>query len=186
MNLQWYQTEEELRASENGSELLKEDPKAPGGFRAPREGEVFRNALLASTLRLLAENGKAGFYEGPVAEAIIQTTEKRGGFHTAEDLIDHARRGSEIGEAISLKLGELVSSEQGNTGRVNGLELWEHAPNGQGIVALISLGLLQRLVESGKLPKLTHLKHNSAKYLITPDRFPIITKANSCLDTYTL
>jgi gamma-glutamyltranspeptidase/glutathione hydrolase len=133
---------------------------------------VFKSPLLAATLRQLAEKGKAGFYEGPVAKAIIQATGKRGGFHTAEDLSDHAQRGSDIGEALSLKLGELVSPEHGDANGVHGLELWEHAPNGQGIVALISLGLLQRLVETGKLPKLAQLGHNSAKYSTTPLRIP--------------
>ena len=41
----------------------------PGG-RAPQAGAVFRNPDLARTYERLARDGRAAFYEGPVAEAI--------------------------------------------------------------------------------------------------------------------
>jgi gamma-glutamyltranspeptidase/glutathione hydrolase len=65
--IQWKTGESLLKNSRAGSELLFD------GYRAPQAGEVFRNAGLARTLRLLAERGKAGFYEGPVADAIVSS-----------------------------------------------------------------------------------------------------------------
>ena len=41
------------------------------------------------TFRLLAEHGKKGFYEGPVAEAIVKAVNSRGGVFTLEDLKAH-------------------------------------------------------------------------------------------------
>ncbi|KAI5290021.1 hypothetical protein KEM55_008683, partial [Ascosphaera atra] len=42
--------------------------------------------------------------------------------------------------------------------------VWEHPPNGQGIVALIALGVLQELAREGKIG-FTHDQHNSVPYL---------------------
>lgn len=144
---------------------MKPDPQIPDGCRAPREGEIVHSPLLASTFRQLAAHGKAGFYEGAVAQAIIDALKSRGGFHTLEDLKYHGSHGSDINEAISLQLGKPVSDQKGaNT--INGIQLWESPPNGQGIVALMSLGIIQHLEESGKIPKLTELEHNSAEYVL--------------------
>jgi gamma-glutamyltranspeptidase / glutathione hydrolase len=44
----------------------------------------------ARVLRLIAERGRAGFYEGDVADAIIRTVKNDGGFLTHEDLRSYA------------------------------------------------------------------------------------------------
>src|SRR5207245_116007 len=59
----------------------------PGG-RPPRPGEVFRNPALAGSLRLIAQHGHAGFYEGRTAEAILSISRERGGTLAADDLRD--------------------------------------------------------------------------------------------------
>lgn len=46
-----------------------------------------------------------------------------------------------------------------------GVELWEHPPNGQGIVALMALGIIQELETQGKIPKFTPEEHNSTLYI---------------------
>src|SRR4030095_12145730 len=46
----------------------------PGG-RAPNSGEVFKNPALAGTMRLIAEKGTAGFYEGKTAEEILAVSQ---------------------------------------------------------------------------------------------------------------
>ena len=43
--------------------------------------------------------------------------------------------------------------------------MWEHPPNGQGIVALMALGILQEIVRAGKIPRFTEKQHNSIQYL---------------------
>lgn len=50
--------------------MLIKDP-ATGKFHAPAPGEVFKNPTLAATLRAVAEQGKKGFYEGRVGQAVV-------------------------------------------------------------------------------------------------------------------
>src|SRR6185503_11984549 len=65
----------------NWTDKLSGEPLAaetfmPGG-RPPRAGELFRNRQLANTLRLIAKNGPAGFYEGKTAEAIVAISREK-------------------------------------------------------------------------------------------------------------
>ncbi|PMD44350.1 putative gamma-glutamyltransferase ywrD [Hyaloscypha variabilis F] len=162
-----------LPASPNYSELLK---KTPDGFRGPNPGELFRNKPLATTFRALAKEGKKGFYTGRIAEAIIKVTKDRGGFLELEDLEYHLEKGSEPVDPISYVFkgqgyvkthGDFVdgSSGQGTNEDNHGLEIWEHPPNGQGIVALMALGIFEALEEAGKIPHFTPSQHNSTQYL---------------------
>ncbi len=57
----------------------------PGG-QAPAEGSRFRNPDLAQTLRLIAQRGPAGFYQGRTAELIEREMTANGGIITQEDL----------------------------------------------------------------------------------------------------
>ena len=82
----WHQGEGQLRNGPHAKELMVQDG---GAFRAPRGGEVFRNTNLASVLERVGEHGKAGFYEGPVAEAIVAVLNDLGGCMTLEDLATH-------------------------------------------------------------------------------------------------
>ncbi len=50
------------------------------------EGELFVQPDLARTLQLIKEKGKAGFYEGSVAEMIVAEVNRNGGVFTFEDL----------------------------------------------------------------------------------------------------
>ena len=44
------------------------------GGKAPVPGQIFKNPNLAKTFRKLGADGKKGYYEGPVAEAIVEGT----------------------------------------------------------------------------------------------------------------
>ena len=147
------------------SELWRDDEArslAPDGFRVPRAGEIFKNPNLAATFRALAKDGKKGFYTGRIAEELIKVCSDRGGHLVLEDLENHMNLGSEPVEPISLKFnGQNASKTQ--SARVDGadglgatesqgVEVWEHPPNGQGIVALIALGLIEELERTGKIP----------------------------------
>lgn len=146
-SVMWAQEVEHLKnASPNYKELLK------SGTRAPREGDIMRLPGLAETFRELCKKGKSGFYEGRVAEAIVEVIKGRGGVMSMEDLKRHGETGSEMVDPISIDVGEY--------------KLWECTPNGQGLVALMALGILEILQEEGKIPKFGEdksVKHNSAE-----------------------
>ena len=96
------------------------------GGRAPAAGETFRNPGLARTLRAIAEGGSEAFYTGTIASAIADAVEKAGGVMTPADLAAHA---STWDEPISASY--------------RGARVWQCPPNGQGIVALLALNLLE-------------------------------------------
>jgi len=135
-----------------------------------------KNPDLAETFSTLATKGKERFYTGRIAEAIIKATKDLGGFLELEDLQKHLGAGSGTDPPISYvfrgqgysesykKFVDGLSEQNGKEGD-HGVEIWEHPPNGQGIVALMALGILESLEETGKIPTFTPEQHNSAEYL---------------------
>jgi gamma-glutamyltranspeptidase/glutathione hydrolase len=114
----------------NVSEKLQGHPGSrqhllPNG-RPPRVGDVMRFPALARTLKIIADEGRDGFYQGEIAEDIVAELKELGGLHTLEDFA--AQRCSYV-EPISVAY--------------KGVELWELPPNNQGIVALILLKILE-------------------------------------------
>lgn len=107
---------------------------------------------MAETLKLLAKHGKSGFYEGPIAEAVVKVSQEYGGYLTLDDLKNHA---SEEVDPVSIRL-DLPSGK-------SPIDLWEHPPNGQGVVAQMALGILAELERDGKIPQFTVADHNSPK-----------------------
>ncbi|KAI1824608.1 gamma-glutamyltranspeptidase [Xylaria intraflava] len=163
------------RASPNGGEMLKVDQSALGGVRAPRAGEIMKNPTLARTFRTLATEGKAGFYSGRIAEEIIKVVKDLGGHLELGDLAHHLETGSEPVDAISLKFrgqnvaetlkGQIADPAHQGENPDLGLEVWEHPPNGQGIVALMTLGILEEMEKNGQIPTFKVEDFNSAPYL---------------------
>ncbi|KAJ3147425.1 hypothetical protein HDU86_007975 [Geranomyces michiganensis] len=150
----WQRSEGKLQhASPNGSEMLM-----PSGT-APRAGDIMRMPNLANTFRCLAEHGKDGFYRSRIADAIVEVCKAQGGLMELDDLDYHANVGSEPIDPISYEYG--ASSDQAG----DGVTLHECPPNGQGLVALMALGILDALQRSGAVPDLSRLEHNSAEYL---------------------
>jgi gamma-glutamyltranspeptidase / glutathione hydrolase len=98
----------------------------PGG-RAPRGGELFRNPDLATSLRRIARDGFAGFYDGPTAEAILAISRERGGTMSSDDLTSFAP--------------EWVVPISTN---YRGWDVYELPPNTQGIAALMMLNLMEK------------------------------------------
>ncbi|WP_322808125.1 gamma-glutamyltransferase [Thermanaerothrix sp.] len=111
--------ETQLRHALNGGELLMEG-------RAPRAGEVFRNPNLARVLQQIATHGKKAFYEGPIAEAIVDTVQKAGGCLALEDLAAHH---STWDKPLAVTYRHF--------------KVWECPPNGQGLTALLALNILK-------------------------------------------
>lgn len=150
----WTGSEEKLKTSSpNGGEML-----LPNG-KAPKAGDIMRLPNLAKTFRALAEGGKEAFYRGRIAESIVEVCKSLGGCIELDDLEHHLSVGSEPIEPISYEYG--ASKE----GAGDGVTLHECPPNGQGLVALIALGILDALQRDGKVPDLTKLEHNSPEYL---------------------
>ncbi|KAK1985148.1 gamma-glutamyltranspeptidase [Colletotrichum cereale] len=174
---QWNAAESRIReASPNFSEILKKDPKAADGVRAPNPGEIMKNPTLAQTFRALAKDGKKGFYTGRVAEELVKVVKDLGGLLELDDLAYHLEQGSEPVEPISLKFKPVLKSQTNGHGTPTngsgstdddggGVEVWEHPPNGQGIVALMALGIIQELQASGAVPAWSPEDHNTAPYL---------------------
>ncbi|KAI6880083.1 gamma-glutamyltranspeptidase, partial [Hortaea werneckii] len=170
MGFYWNKAEASLKAaSPNYAEMLKKDPSAPDGCRAPKAGEIMRNPTLANTFRLVGEKGKAGFYSGSVAEELIKVTSDLGGHLTLDDLKSHMEIGTEETEPISLRFKSHDSAAKHgkhmSDNSAEGVDIWEHPPNGQGIIALMALGIIEQLEKSSQIPKFTPGDHNSTAYL---------------------
>ncbi len=105
---------------------------APGGReltvdgRSPRPGEIFQNPGLARTLQRVAEGGKGSFYQGAIADSIVDVIQAAGGCMSAEDLASHES-----------------TWETPISTTYRGLRIWECPPNGQGLAALIGLNILE-------------------------------------------
>ena len=113
------------------TERLKVTPEAqrvflPGG-RPPAVGEIFRNPDVGRSLRIVAEQGRDGYYKGPIAQAILKTAARMGGAMRADDLADFE---AEWVEPISTTY--------------KGWRVYELPPNGQGMAALIMLNLMEK------------------------------------------
>jgi gamma-glutamyltranspeptidase / glutathione hydrolase len=93
--------------------------------RTPRAGETFRNPDLARTLERIVEHGRAGFYDGETAAAIIAASDARGGALARSDL---AELDAEWVEPI--------------TTVYRGWTVYETPPPSQGIAALVMLDLM--------------------------------------------
>ncbi|KAG1648295.1 Glutathione hydrolase-like YwrD proenzyme [Nymphon striatum] len=93
---------------------------------APKMGHIHKLPALAATLRIIAQHGSKGFYEGAVAADIVAELRARGGVMTEEDMA-----------GISADPCSPVSSGY------RGIDLAELPPNGTGITAQIILNLLE-------------------------------------------
>ena len=104
----------------NFSDVWMKDGETTG------KGDIFKNPQLANTLEIIAEKGRAGFYEGEVAKTMADFIQAQGGFLTYEDL-----------ENFNSEWVEPVSTNY------RGYDVWELPPNGQGMVALQILNILE-------------------------------------------
>ncbi len=94
--------------------------------RAPKTGEIWRNANLAKLYEKIGREGRAAFYAGDTARTIEEYMRTQGGFLTAADLAAHR---SDWVEPVSVNY--------------RGYDVWEIPPPGQGIAALQILNVLE-------------------------------------------
>lgn len=95
--------------------------------RPYRTGDRFALPGQADVLRRVAAEGRAGFYEGPVADDLVTSARALGGTHDGGDL---AATRADWSAPIA--------------GPYGGVEIVEHPPNGQGATALLMAGILSR------------------------------------------
>jgi len=110
-------------------QALRADPGASRHFlvdgRAPAAGDIMRFPALAAALKAIAARGPKAFYEEAAAE-IVATLAPRGSWLTREDFANH--RGEQVIPVVS---------------NYRGLDIVELPPNGQGLVALVLLNILE-------------------------------------------
>jgi gamma-glutamyltranspeptidase/glutathione hydrolase len=94
--------------------------------RAPQVGELFQFKAAAKGLRAIAETKGRAFYEGEIAQALVRFSDQHGGAMTLKDLAEYRPEWVE----------PIAQNYRGYT-------LHEIPPNGQGIAALIALGILE-------------------------------------------
>jgi len=114
----------------------------PGG-KAPQTGDVFRNPNLADTYKKIAAGGRDAFYKGDIAKTIDAYMAEQGGFLTYDDLAKHT--------------SEWVTPLATN---YRGYDVYELPPNGQGVVALQMLNILEGY-------DLRSMGYGTARYLHT-------------------
>jgi len=140
---QWARAADRLRGFDAAAETYLVDGEAPSA------GQRFRNEELADSFAHVAAEGTGALYGGALGEAVVDRVQERGGTLALADLEAHD---GEWTEPISTTY--------------RGVEVLEHPPNGQGVIALEALNVaetfdlgaapvdperLHRLIEATKL-----------------------------------
>lgn len=111
-----------LTAFPKTAELFLENGKAPA------IGTVKRLTELADALEAIGNNGRDAFYQGALAEDMVQELQSRGGLHTLEDFA------SAKGQYVKPIHTEYKDHR-----------LHECPPNGQGIITLLMMNMLREM-----------------------------------------
>jgi gamma-glutamyltranspeptidase/glutathione hydrolase len=132
--------------------------------RAPRVGELFQFKAAARGLRAIAESKGEAYYGGAIAQAIERFSAENGGSITARDFAAYKPEWvTPIGKDY------------------RGYTLHEIPPNGQGIAALIALGILQQFDVAGMRvdgPDSQHLQIEAMK-LAFADTYKYVAEPSS-------
>jgi gamma-glutamyltranspeptidase/glutathione hydrolase len=94
--------------------------------RAPEAGELFASPAMAATMEKIAQTSGESFYRGELAQAMVAHSRKYDGGHTLADFETHSCD-------WVLPLAH----------EYHGYTIHEIPPNGQGIAALMALGILE-------------------------------------------
>jgi gamma-glutamyltranspeptidase/glutathione hydrolase len=116
---------------------------------APKPGAMFALPGQADVLETVAKKGRAGFYEGAVAQDMVASLRASGGLHTLDDFANTA---CDYTDPVS--------------GGHNGVELVEHPPNGMGATAILMNAILSHFEIASLDPfgaKRAHIEAEAAK-----------------------
>jgi gamma-glutamyltranspeptidase / glutathione hydrolase len=122
----WNRAAWRLERSEAGRAIY-----LPGG-KAPQMGDTMRLEKLAQTLETIAGRGADAFYEGPLAAAMVASLKGFGGLHSQADFAEFQ---PEWVAPISATY--------------KGVRVFECPPNGQGVIALLMLQILEQFDLTG-------------------------------------
>ncbi|GBD44762.1 Putative gamma-glutamyltransferase YwrD [bacterium HR40] len=116
---------------QRGEARLRRTPAAadaylPGGA-APAPGQIVRLPALARTLEILAQRGAEAFYRGELASRMVATLKGLGGLHEEADFAEFA---PEFVKPIHASYRDIL--------------VYECPPNGQGLVTLLMLNILEQ------------------------------------------
>lgn len=111
-----------LRGDENSARIF-----LPNG-EPPKVGQMHHQKELAHTLEAIATHGRAAFYEGEIAQDMVDYLRAKGGLHTMAD--------------FAATKGEYVTPIRTD---FRGYTVHECPPNGQGVIALLLLNMFSKL-----------------------------------------
>ena len=112
------------------------------GGKPPEAGDLVRLPGHARTLEAIAASEGEAFYQGEIAQAIDRASRSEGGFLRASDLAAHETLAA---DPISIEY--------------RGARLHEIPPNGQGLAALVALGVLRHFDLAGLDPDCPDVLH---------------------------
>jgi len=118
--MDWDANAEKLSACPNASRIFLTDG------RAPVAGDMHRQPELANSLKAIAKDGRDAFYQGAIGADIVSHLNSLGGLMSESDLSQYR--------------AQYVEPIKSN---YRGYNVFECPPNGQGIIALIILNILQ-------------------------------------------
>src|SRR5215469_6935327 len=117
--------------------------------RALTTGETFASPAMAASLKKIAESRGEAFYRGELAEAMVAHAKAHGGAHRLDDFASHT-----CDWVVPIAVD------------YRGYTVHEIPPNGQGIAALIALGILEHFDLSARpvdSPQVQHLAIEAMK-----------------------
>ena len=117
----WRRFRDTIEVDENGKRIF-----LPQG-EAPKTGGIFRNPELGRALKLISDGGAGAFYRGPIAKAILRTSDRLGGTMAGADLSE-----------FQADWVEPISTQY------RGWRVYELPPNGQGMATLEMLNLMEQ------------------------------------------
>jgi gamma-glutamyltranspeptidase/glutathione hydrolase len=130
---------------------------------APVAGEQIRLPRLGESLATIAERGADAFYEGEIADVIVDEIQGKGGFLSHADLAE-----------FEVEFPEPVST------LYHGAEVYELPPNNQGLIALEALNIAEE-IDAGAQPlespervhyfaeAMKRAFHDGHRYITDPD-----------------
>ena len=115
----WTKNTNHLKSNDNLARIF-----LPGGS-VPKVGDIHRQPGLSDALAMIASEGRDAFYNGALAQEIVDTLQGLGGLHEMADFA--SAKGDYVTPISSMFGGERVH---------------ECPPNGQGVIALLLLNIM--------------------------------------------